>query len=74
MALDVLVSETRFHVEGGIRTASFARKICDPTMLPTQYPTKVNDDVNVRFVRPATFEGISVQARNSATTLGTVMK
>lgn len=38
------------------------------------HPTKVKDDVNVRFVRPATLDGMSVQARKSAMTKGTVMK
>lgn len=55
-------------------TASFAVKICDPTIFPTQYPTKVKDEVSVRLVRPAIFEGIKVQAKNSDTTYGTVMK
>ena len=43
-------------------------------MFPTQYPTKVMEDVSVRFVRPATFEGIRVQARNRPMTQGTVIK
>ena len=60
--------------QGGKLTASLALKICDPTMLPTQYPTKVNDEVSVRLVRPATLDGISVHARKRATTQGTVMK
>lgn len=60
--------------EGGKLTASLALKICDPTMLPTQYPIKVNDEVSVRLVRPATLDGISVHARKRATTQGTDMK
>ena len=60
--------------QDGKLTASLALKICDPTMLPTQYPTKVNDEVSVRLVRPATLDGISVHARKRATTKGTVMK
>lgn len=43
-------------------------------MFPTQYPTNVKEEVSVRLVRPATFEGIRVQAKKSATTQGTVMK
>lgn len=43
-------------------------------MLPTQYPTKVKDEVIVRFVLPATLDGMSVQARNAATIKRGVMK
>ena len=43
-------------------------------MFPTQYPTKAIEDVRVRLVRPATFEGIKVHPRNTGMTQGTVMK
>lgn len=43
-------------------------------MLPTQYPTKVNEEVSVLFVRPAVLEGISVHAKKSEMTNGTVIK
>lgn len=43
-------------------------------MLPAQYPTKVKDDVKVRLVRPAVFDGMRDHARKSATTKGTVRK
>lgn len=43
-------------------------------MLPTQYPTNVNELATVRLVRPGMLDGIRVQAMNMETTKGVVRK
>lgn len=61
-------------IPGTYLGASAALKIWDPAIFPTQYPTKVKEEVNVLLVLPATLLGIKVQARNPEMTKGNDMK